>query len=53
MIRKTVKDYRRMVKTWNSKYKDERHTERVLCETWWALWIIPIYSQETIIATNI
>jgi len=53
MIRKTVKDYRRMVKTWNRKYLDEHHTERVMLETWWVLWIIPVYSRETIMATNI
>lgn len=51
MIRKTVKDYKRLVQTWNFDY--EKHIERVLCETWWLFWIIPIYSRETIITTNI
>ena len=53
MLRKTVRDYRRIVRTWNRKYRDETHVERVVRETWWLLGIIPLYSSEKIVATNI
>jgi len=53
MLRKTVKEYRRMCKTRNYGIANSRHIERVMKETWWLLWIIPMYSRETITATNI
>ena len=53
MLRKTVKEYKRRVESWDIKYNDEHHFERILRETWSIFWIIPIYSRETILTTNI
>lgn len=53
MISKTIKEYIRRVKSKNYGSSKEYHVERVVKETWWLLWFIPIYSQETIISTNI
>lgn len=54
MFHKTETNYKRTVRTYlGSNYrKDERHTERVLCETWWFL-CIPLWSRVSIQATNI
>lgn len=51
MIRKTVKEHKRFVKSWNDRNKD-KHIERVIIETWWFLFI-PLYSRQTILATNL
>jgi hypothetical protein len=54
MISKTVKVFKRNVKTWpDRKMNEEMHTERVLRETWWLLWVIPVFSRDSIEASNI
>lgn len=53
MIRKTVKVNKRRALTWQGiTLKDTYHIEKVRVETWWLLWIIPIYSRQTVIATT-
>lgn len=49
MIRKTVSNYKRRVKSYRGiRYmRSETHTEQVLRETWWLLFI-PLYSRITI-----
>ncbi len=55
IIRKTVKEYKRKVDTNKvNKYSTtSQHTERVLQATYWFLNIIPVYTSEEIVATNI
>ena len=54
MIKKTISKFKRRVKTNpGQKFNDAYHIERVLRETWWLFWIIPMYSRDTIEATNI
>jgi hypothetical protein len=54
MVYKTQRIFRRRVKTWpNDTSESIRHVERVRRDTWWLLGLVPIYSRETIIATNI
>lgn len=50
VIRRTVKLFKRRVKTWSDK--DERHVELVRRVTYWFL-VIPIYSREEIASTNL
>lgn len=53
MIRKTVKHYKRYVRTFpGDKFRKDEHREQVLKETFWLLFI-PIYSRQTIVATSI
>jgi hypothetical protein len=51
MIRKTQSYLMRNVLTWRGK-RPGVHNERILKETWWFLFV-PIYSRETIDATNL
>jgi hypothetical protein len=56
MISKTQRNYRRKVRTWglwHKSYAIEKHTEVVLRETWWFLWLIPLYSRELIEETDL
>lgn len=49
MIRKTQRIFNRRVKSWpNDAFPIHTHTERVLRETWWLLWTLPLYSRDTI-----
>ena len=52
MIRKTVRQYRRKMPTWDGGHDDAKHTEVVYRTTWWLLFI-PIWSSEIIQKTNI
>lgn len=52
MFRKTLKQYHRTVKSDANAYLKDTHRERVLVETWWFLFI-PLYSRETITASNL
>lgn len=50
MIRKTVKMHKRFAKSWDTG--KERHSERVMVETWWFLFI-PLYSRQIIVTTTL
>lgn len=52
MIFKTVSNYRRARKSYRRKYRDETHTEQVLRETWWLLFV-PLYSRIVIEKTTL
>lgn len=54
MIRKTVTQYKRTVRTYHpdQSYRTDRHTELVQVETWWLFWCIPVYRYDRIIGTN-
>lgn len=47
MIRRTMNDITRIDRQLPGVY-----VELVRVETWWLLWIIPLYSRETILRTN-
>jgi len=54
MIRKTVKDFRRMVNSGEPTLAGSKtHIERVCRDTWWLLGFIPLYSRDVIVATSI
>ena len=42
MIRKTVRQFKRVANDWENGSRAEQHTELVARETWWLLWVIPI-----------
>ena len=49
MIRKTDKFIKRKARIWERGYViDDVAVEIVRRETWWLLWIVPIYSRDTI-----
>lgn len=50
MIRKTQKHFQRFRK---SGIYVTRHKETVLRETWWLFWVIPVYSRERILTSNL
>lgn len=53
MIRKTLKEYKRLAKNWDGpNLLNDTHSERVIKETWWFLFI-PIYSREIIVSSNL
>lgn len=47
MVRKTQSTFKRRV----GKGLDA-HTDKVLRETWWLLWVIPLYVRESILGSN-
>lgn len=50
MIRKTDKFIKRRAKVWERGYVESSEVvEIVRRETWWLLWIFPLYSRDTII----
>ena len=50
MIRKTDKFLRRRARVWTSRSAiDDMVVEIVRRETWWLLWLIPLYSRDTVI----
>lgn len=53
IIRKTEKVKKRRVFVWELlEGRDETVLEYIRTETWWLLWIIPVYSRDTIIGRN-
>lgn len=51
MIRKTDKFLKRRVRVWERGYViDEKVAEYVRRETWWLLWIVPLYSRDTVVS---
>lgn len=58
MIRKTVRIYQRRVRTWEGRESlasigKPHHVERVRRETWWLLWVVPVYTREEVIGSNL
>jgi hypothetical protein len=56
VISKTVRIYKRTAYSWQGsrrRISDDKHTEKVVKETWWLLWCIPLYSRENTITSNI
>lgn len=60
MIRKTQKIFKRRVqnKSWwptiqNKVWCAGDHTEVVARNTWWLLWVIPLYVRETIVGHDL
>lgn len=54
VIRKTVRHFRRRSFTWNNhRLFPERHVETVLRETWWLFGVMPLYSRDEIVGTDI
>lgn len=53
MIRKTVREFKRLARTHDNKYLKETHAELVRRETWWLLFVIPVFSRDEIVRTNI
>lgn len=50
MIRKTQKHFHRFR---SSGIYMTQHKETVLRETWWLFWVIPVYSRERILTSNL
>lgn len=48
MIQKTVKEFKRYVRRVGEKV----HTERILVETWWFLFV-PIYIKHTLVSRSL
>jgi hypothetical protein len=54
MIRKTVRVFKRSAKSFpDRRLSDERHTERVVRETWWFLWVLPVYQHDEVTHCNL
>ena len=49
MFRKSDRIFKRRVSIWGNAVGTEFVTEYVHRETWWFLWIIPLYSRDTIV----
>ena len=50
MIRKTDKYLKRRAKVWERGYANsEKVAEYVRRETWWLLFVVPVYSRDTVI----
>lgn len=50
MFRKSDRIFKRRVRVWELlEGRDESIPEYVHRETWWFLWLIPLYSRDTII----
>lgn len=50
MIRKTDCYLKRRTKVWERGYaSSEKATEYVRRETWWLLFVVPVYSRDTVI----
>ena len=50
MIRKTDRYLYRRAKVWGRGYiTSEKVTEYVRRETWWFLFVVPVYSRDTVI----
>jgi hypothetical protein len=54
MFRKTVKNQKRLGKSWvdHSSVFNEKHTDKILIETWWFLFI-PLYSRQTLLSSDL
>lgn len=52
MITKTVHRKKRKSKSWMSRYHDDKHTDLLMVETWYFLFI-PVYIKQTLIESNI
>lgn len=50
MIIKTDKFLKRRARVWERGWANsDKVTEIYLRETWWLLWVIPLYSRETVV----
>lgn len=50
MIRKTDKYLKRRARVWERGYAtSDKVAEIVRRETWWLLWLLPMYSRDTVI----
>ena len=50
MIRKTDKYFKRWTRVWERGYVSKDQTPEIVHrETWWLLWVLPVYSRDTVI----
>jgi len=52
MIRKTVRQFKRVANDWEKGNRAEQHIETIARETWWLFWCIPLYSRDTVGRSN-